>query len=420
MMLSPPSKRAIWWAIGTVVTVCLVLVWIVRLVTLGNQSSAEISRHKDSSEPAALQAEEFQHVAQLEMDEELSLNAKASVFDLQLACQGSLETLSEKCILALDTHLLQKPLTEALLHWIEFPNAPTYASIFSDPVGDLKRVFAVLERAECRLDEGMRVRVDLVETCDAGAIARFAKFLEVCRVGGEPTTLDHFFYLYQYQFLDLGRNNLRDNLEIKDFGEPERKFVAQSGLESRWRFEKCKVQYDSSLALHPLRDSQQVGRLIEMSRRFGQRPTHALSDDYTWNWTLISGLKSLANRLGAEETFSSTYAPFSPSKSIDTEWDQHVQTTRPWLGPWRKFVEFPARRERVLHGIDLVLGLQDVGAKFDWNHLVEVMCSEIDEDTSTCQEVLGEIKQSTHWTKKRRLQALDEFETRALELGLYD
>ena len=418
MLLGRLDKQAIWWVAGIAVAGCLVLGWIFGLESSDDRSNKFLDGLTDlvEIEPQAVGDPNLGvHVSETE---DSKLKELMSLVDLLEACQESSEALSEECMQALDTRFLQKPLTDVLLHWIEFPNALTYASIFKDPVGDRERVFAVLGRPECRLEEGMGVRVDLKESCDAAAIARFSKFLAVCRMGGEPTTLDHFFHAYRFLFVDPERSKSQNSLEAENSRELARKNLILSRLESDWKSKKCKMQFDSSLLLNPTRDAQPIARLLEMSRRFGIGPTSAPSDEYRWNWTLIRALESLANRLGAEETLSSTYVPFS--RNANAEWDQFVEKTRPWLEPWEKLMRFPDRRDSTLLGIDLVLGLQNVGATFDWNYLVDMICSRKTEETSTCQEVFDEIEQSTDWFEVRKLQVLDEFETRALELGLYD
>ena len=408
------QMRTIWWVASAAMVVFLATGWYVGRVLLGNQAMVESSRLGDSEERESGQVEDVHRFAQVNIGEE---NVPANIHELLLACSENTEKLSEECMNVLDAYLLQKPLSEELLSWIEFPNALTYASIFRDPVGDLERVFAVLERPECRLEEGEGFRLDLTESCDAAAIARFSQFLKVCRFGGDPTTLDQFFFAHRFLFVDPNRSMLQDNRQAESPKELEMKYLSSSGLESRWKSERCKVLNDSSLLLNPSRDARQVARLQELSQRWHIRATVHL-DDYTWNLIHLRVLESLANRLGAEEAFSSTSTPFSPN--VNNEWDQHIRSTRPWLEPWKQLMRFPNRRQSTLLGIDLVLGLQDVGAKFDWDHLVDLMCSRNAEDTSTCQEVIDEIKKSTEWSEVRKLQALDEFETRAIQLGLYD
>ncbi|MXW54579.1 MAG: hypothetical protein F4Z66_11540 [Gammaproteobacteria bacterium] len=61
--------------------------------------------------------------------------------------------------------------------------------------------------------------------------------------------------------------------------------------------------------------------------------------------------------------------------------------------------------------IDLALSLGDIGAEFDWDYLVERVCHQFSSDQTSCQTAIDEIRKSTDWTEKRRLQALDVFET---------
>ena len=422
-------RGTVWWLAGTAMVVLIVAGWYAGSVLLGDHAIAESSSLGGNEEPESRQVENPHRIAQENIGEESNADVQANVLDLLLACSEDSEDLSEECMKILDARLLPKPLSEESHGWIEFPNALTYASIFKDPVGDRERVFAVLERPECRLEEGKRFRLDLKESCDAVAIARFSEFLGFCGFVGEPTSFEEFSYAFRFTFADLDRYEFPERLGSEDSSELE--VLARSGLELRWKSKKCKERFDPSILLDSTRDAQQVASLQEMSRRWSIGSS-AHVDVYTWNWTHVRVLQSLANRLGAEEASSWTIAPFLPI--VDTDWHplvlknrpwlvpwvQHVRTTRPWLVPWKKLMRFPDRRQRTLIGIDLVLGLQSVGAKFDWNHLVDLICSRNAKDSSTCQEVFDEIKQSTDWPEVGKLQVLDEFETRAIELGLYD
>ena len=393
-------KRAIWWLAGVAVVVLLMMGWIVSRTWLGSQSKAESPEPSSNAETSPSQVEDLHHVAQVSIVEESASDEQVDIFDLLEACPELYGEFSEECLKALDAYFTKKPLVHMALSWVEFPDALTYATIFADPAGDRKRVFAALENPECRLEEGKRIRVDLKETCDAEAFSRFSKFLEICEYGGDPGDSREF-----YIERDLTRT---ERLE------------REWHLEMGWRTARCTKHMAQVLTM---RDLQQTEMLKEIGLRFDLDPEldtvigTASSTRYIGSFRV---LRSIAHRLGADETISSTYRPSLATSATDVEWENHVSETRPWLEPWEQLLGNPSRIAAVQLAIDLALSLEDIGAEFDWNYLVERACHKYSSDQTSCQTVLDELKKTTDWTEKRRLQALDEFEVRSLELGLYD
>lgn len=167
-----------------------------------------------------------------------------------------------------------------------------------------------------------------------------------------------------------------------------------------------------SYKLSRTRDAPQIARLDEIGRHFGLTHTDLSESDYA------EILMLLADRLGAEESVSSIYRP-RPSYSSN-EWDEHILATRPWLSPWERMMFSYERKPSLLAAIDLALALRGIGAEFKMDHLVEMLCKGEYVDQPSCQTDIDEIKLSIDWSQSEELQVLDEFETRALELGLYD
>ncbi len=417
------QKRTILWTAGTVFVVLLVSGWILSGAGHGNLERVDSSAVDDNAEISTGQVDHRHQRAQVSTTEESSSREQVDIFDLLDACPKFFGELSEECMKALDFYFPEKPLVHPALDWVEFPDALTYDTIFSNPAGDRERVFAALENPECRFEDG-KIRVDLKETCDAEAFARFSKFLEICEFGGDPGD----FREIQFKFLEEHFHQLRH-----EANEP--KFVSQEDdtamnltrterlrrewhLEMEWRTERCTEPMDQVLAV---RNVLQTEMLKEIGLRFNIDPN---SDTVmgTMQSTRYIGsfrvLRSIAHRLGADETVSSTYRPSLDTR--DLHWDNHISETRPWLDSWERMLGKPSRLGGVQVAIDLALSLDDLGAEFDWNYLVERVCHKFSSDQTSCQTAIAEIRMSTDWSEKRRHQALDEFETRALELGLYD
>ncbi len=321
-------------------------------------------------------------------------------------CSENSEELSEECIQLLNSHFLQKPAVHPAFGWIDFPNTPTYSSIFADPEGDRERTFAALERSECRLENGREFPVDLKEKCEAGAIARFSVFLQVCHSEGGATNLRDFLISQGFQ-----RLRIRDILAREGADEVDRRLALETGFKRQWKSEKCR-NLDFPYKLSQTRDAPQIARLDEIGRRFGLTHTDLSESDYA------EILMLLADRLGAEESVSWIYRP-QPSYG-SAEWDEHVLRTRPWLSPWERMMFWHERKPSLLAAIDLALALGDIGAGFEMDHLVEMLCKGEYVDQPSCQTVIDEIKLSIDWSENKKLQVLDEFESRALELGMYD
>ena len=393
--------------------VLLMLGWVVSREWTDDQTDGTTIVLYDDAESVAVQTEHGNSVAYDSGIKKSSSDEPTNRLDWMDVCSENSEELSEECMDALDSYFMQSPLVHLALNWIEFPNAPTYAEIFADPAGDRQRVFAALDRVECRLEEGRDVRVDLKDSCDAGAIARFSIFFDTCEFGGIGRDMFEIYYVSQ----GFHRVRIRNDLEFNNDGELERKLAEERVLERRWKSEKCK-ELGQRLRLDPSRDVRHVTLLREMGRRFGFATRDNPTDDERWTWKYAGILMSLADRLGAEESISSTYRPFFGFRGAELR--EHFRSTRPWLVPWERLMLSLNRKPDIRVAVDLVLALRTIDVDFDLDHLIEMLCNEDYRDQSSCQTAIDEIKHTMDWSEDQKLRVLDEFETRALKLGLYD
>lgn len=405
MLLGRLDKRAIWCVAGSAVVGCFVMGWIFSCEWTNDQSNSSSLGISERAEIESGPTEDRELVVLVGKTEDSQLEGLVGTVDLAEACPENSENLSDECMRILDSHFLSKPAVHSALVWIDFPNTPTYASIFADPMGDRERVFALLKRSECRLEEGAEIRVDLKESCDAGTIARFSMFLDACHPEGGATNLRDFVIAQGFQ-----RLRIRDIFASDNFEGLDRELTFETKFEKQWKSEKCK-SLGFPYVLSQTRNTPQITRLYEIGRRVGFTQTDVPESDYA------EVLMLLADRLGAEESVSSLYRPQSNSS---TEWDEHVLETRPWLSHWERMMFSYERKPSLLAAIDLAQSLRDIGAEFKLDHLVEMICKGKYGNQPSCQTTLDEIKTAIDWSENEKLHVLDEFETRALELGLYD
>ena len=406
MLLDRLDKRAILWVVGLAVAGCLVLGLIISWERTGDQSNRDSRGLIEPLETDSKLIEVRKLSKRVPENEESKAKELASTVDLLEVCPEDSDELSAECMRLLDSHFLQKPSVHLALRWIDFPNAPTFASIFADPEGDRKRAFAALERSECRLEDGKELQPELRDSCDAGAIARFSILLEYCHSGVRESTSRGHLISRGFQRLKIRHILASDSDEELDSG-----LIQETRFERQWKSAKCK-ELGLIGGQSQLLDLSQVSVLNEIGRRFGFNRTDLDEKDYA------DVLISLADRLGAEESVSSIHRPLATYHS--TGWDEHVLATRPWLGPWERMMFTFEREPAILASLDLILALRAVGAGFELDHLVEMLCNGDYGDQPSCQTAIDEIRQTIDWSEDQKLRVLDEFETRALELGLYD
>lgn len=226
------DKGAIRWVAGTTVAGCVVLGWVFVSNWSGDQSNRASLGLNEPAEMESKPIEDRKLGMQVGKTEDSKSEELAGTISLLEDCSENSEELSEECIQLLDSHFLQKPSVHLELGWIDFPNAPTYASIFADPDGDRERALAALERSECRLENGREIRVDLKETCEAGAIARFSVFLQVCHSEGGATTLRDFLISQGFQ-----RLRIRDILAREGTGDVDGRLALETRFERQWKSE---------------------------------------------------------------------------------------------------------------------------------------------------------------------------------------
>lgn len=414
MHLDRLNSKLVLFATGILVAISLVIVW----------TFVHLLQKEQNTDSVATLIQGQEKELDLLDSKDLSARVEANVtgetthlVDPIEDCAETTHEQSEECKQALDAHFLQKQPMHPGLSWITFDHALTYEEIFADPSGDRMRVIAALQRPECRLEEGEAFRSDLKDLCDAQAFASYSKFLETCIVDTGIAGLDQFTREYIH-FNDIPFNKEDDSLErnIK-LNRTEK----ESRLETSWLNSKCS-EYDlSKLALSPARDGRWLDFLEDIGQHFGEVSLlSGYGREKKWKLHLepTDVLISLAHRLGAEKTVPLIHRPVYGKGSV--EWTEYIQTTHAWIEPWDNLMRSPVQNERVRAAVDVAVALQKTGLSFDWNYLVERACLRYFQEEASCQSLLDEVLQATEWHETQKLQVLDEFETRALQMGIYD
>lgn len=393
------------------------------------------------------------------------------VVDPRIACEDPLGVLSDECMQSLDTYFLDKRFAWNGFDWFLVPM--TYRRIFADPDGDRERVFAALDRPECRLEEG-EIRWDLRESCNAESFANYANFIHFCEDAAFVVTP-----LQESSVSPSESENMDPRLttfEVYEDWDDEYKrssrWAGERLLEGRWIVEKkCKEHSARTLTWDYIHDSEYFERLKEIGIRFelfsdswGSSSIDAFfyqltgeSERRFGSSDAFNALSVLAARLG-DEWAASVYA----SNEEDDAWNAHEIESMPWKHSLRIMqagiywnrenlgIENASNFENVLgvtEYLDISLAMGNIyshigdsarvsalafglnawdeldrsGFEIDLDRLVEYICDPSWAKSSlNCQESIAELSKTNSPIDQYYWHRLSEFKTRSIELGLYD
>lgn len=317
--------------------------------------------------------------------------------------------LSEECEAALEAHALSSNPFHRYPHvkFVRFDPPMTYERIFSDPTSDLEGVIAALSRAECRLEEGTVANWELKETCHAEAFASYAAFYDVC------------YRRSAWLYIEAPLRNLADN---RTMPSDRMKSIWQGYLEQRWADQQC-AKFDSTVRL----TAERYPKQHELLYSFGVNddPKYRLNSyEYISPWeieVLERALISLAARLGAESA-TMEYLP-------DSELELYYHEQQPWRKVYREMVSAQDRGNKFRSALALVLTFKADGMDFDWEALVDYICSNRKYEEQgrvsphhSCETLISYVHERvdpTHDRAEELLQVLDQFKRIALDLNVY-
>ncbi len=393
------------------------------------------------------------------------------IADPRNACEDPLGELSDECMQSLDAYFLDMPFLWNDFDWVQVPM--TYRRVFTDPEGDRERVFAALERPECRLEEG-EIRWDLKESCEAASFANYANFIHFCQEAALGVTLqqESIESLPETQAMDVRRSTFESYEDWDDFYKRPSRWAGERLLEGRWIVEKvCKKHSARTLTWDHIRESPHFERLKSIGYRFevfsdswGSSSLDAMfyqltsgSERWFGSSDAFNALRVLAARLG-DEWAASVYL----STEEDDAWNAHEIESMPWKQSLRIMqagiywnreslgIENDPSSEDVLGNteyldISLAMGrsfshtgdkarisalafglsaweeLDRSGIEIDLDRLVKYICDPSwSKSLLNCQESIDKLSKTESSIDQYYWHRLSQFKTRSIELDLYD
>lgn len=298
---------------------------------------------------------------------------------------------------------------------IVLDNPMTFERVFSDPERDLAKVVDALINPACQLNDAWAVDWNLKDSCNAEAFTNYAVFYRICYQ--DFKTMDSFRHPSTFDLVPEGSELI--NLMWVDY------------LEHHWIKEQCD-KYDSLMKLdtenypiqfdllQTLRDQQlsDEERQIEENLR-ALFNSDRNTEDIVEKTRLYGALLSLGARFG-DEAATLTHLGWRPEIRYHQRWRSEWQTIR--------YSRVPTE-ERVQQALDLVKTFEESDVKFEWEWLVNHICSpglliqkSEDEPTTarSCRKVIESLYTKFAFAKDSRLEILEEFERVALDLDVYD
>lgn len=417
----PISTRSakIWALIGLLLLVVVAAVWILLRVS-GVQNSTLTSSKRSSVEAEVgtyqiLQLEETKKTAdeaasvvfelgpiedfwELCVPQEFPEDLDAAwSFGLQLELSKECQEGFETYMFTLNPFLWRGSRSGAKFSFLVLDEPMNFERVFGDPAGDLERIVEALARPECRLEDGVVVNWELKETCHADAFLNYAEFHYFCHDNNVNIFWDSF-----PSFKDL-TNSQRYKLEwqtlqemnwLKDQCDEVRNSVPELGSES----------YPEEFAwLQALWDQRSEFVKQEDSGGFGTNSYLAVIDT----------LRELAARLGDESAALLDTGQFFGSFISVLASD-----------PWKQINSKESlSKERLQSAIDLVIYLEQENIDFNWEWLVEHLCSNDKDDADSqelsCRAVINELY-IEDMVSGPILEVVSKFEQVAIELGVYE
>lgn len=315
--------------------------------------------------------------------------------------------LSDECQIALEQHILKSnPLVFVFDRFslILQDNPMTYEKVFSDPAGDLEKIMDALSRPECVLEDSVVANWDLKDSCHAEAFTNYAAFYQALYRSPTSRTL-----------LTI-RNPEVFETTPKLLTESWESYFTLRTLEQIIRRQK----YGASLELNAKNYPSQFQQIIsfgESRERVLRRGSKYKDEDDAF--ILYRTLLFLGGRLGDVD------ATFRLSSHFDEKLAAYYIERQPWLENWDEpYLNTIPSESQLLKALNIIDSVADTDVKLDWAGLVKRVCKpDLDQGVSSypsCQTLISDLLKKLDPTEDRKIQALDQFERKAIELSVYN
>lgn len=334
--------------------------------------------------------------------------------------------LTKECKLALEDRVrsmnpftqyksLNNGTTSNEFHLIVLDNPMTFERIFTDPERDLAKVIDALTNPACQLDDPWAFDWNLKDSCHAEAFTNYAVFYRICYQ--DFTTLDRFRHPRAFDLVPDGSELI--NLMWVDY------------LEHHWVQEECN-KFDSLMKLNVENYPIQFDRLQTLRNQQLSYEELQVEENLRTLFNSDSRTEKIIEKSRLYGALLSLGARFGDDAATLTHlgWRPEIRYHQSWRSKWQtiRYSRNPTE-ERVQQALDLVKTFEENDVKFDWEWLVNHICSpghlrqESGEETTTvlsCRTLIERLYTKLAFAKDSRLETLEKFERVALDLDVYD
>lgn len=317
--------------------------------------------------------------------------------------------LSDECLTALEQHLYAvNPFTwrghHAEFSFVDLDDPFTFARAFTDPESNLQRVIEMINNPDCLLDNGTKINWKLKDECHADALLNYAEFYHIC---------------YQHGM----------DAPIVVFDPPTTEMYEQhwkTSLERHWLEQRC-AKFGSELAIHQSHPAQYEKLLAISDNRLPELPEATNEQERKYNDFLQSRradpsgqhirvyqiMTELASRLGdPAANLTSSGKPFGQLGGVLTS------------EPWQELRSLKTlSKERVEQALTFINLLEHLEVEFNWDWLVEHLCSVKTQNESgdqlSCRSIIYDMY-TVDKVEGQRLGLVNKFEQVATKLGVYE
>ena len=402
-----------------------------------------------------------------------SINQRVTIEELIVECpepfvwgNNGFGLLSEQCVSMLEPFFIDLPyIPEYGFQWLDFPERITHRRIFQNPQQDRELVFDALSRAECRFEDGEKIRPDLRTTCHAESFHAYSSFLEACLWYQDSRSNRRDYDLYSSRVdtsptAELWEEHLTELATSEDGSLNKAQYsrlqqdVWHTELATHWYRRKC-TEYDlNAIKLdRSQRDLEYFNTVSSIGERLGISPK--LRDNkYIHDSDMYFVINVLAAHFG-EYSASVLYSrkrvgqEIWDSRGVDYSLVSANRERHPWmkfffkaadLSNFGKFVgdlpnhgilwgdteynrDFVKFVDRSIEGL---LILDEAQVEFDLAALVDQLCRRLtdyenkqNDRNLTCRDAIEKLNTGPDVSFKKGLK-LEAFKEIAIELGIWN
>ncbi|MCY3627549.1 MAG: hypothetical protein OXG88_07910 [Gammaproteobacteria bacterium] len=338
--------------------------------------------------------------------------------DIFYYCSDPSTEPTDTCWQYLDRHFSVTRTGRKFWHWIEHHDHITFQSVFSDPLGDRRKVLDVLDNTECMVTDATNMRWNMSDNCNTAALLNFRQIRLWCTDTWDYSNrIDDWFKTEMIERLNLRLPSKFDSRhKAIEHMYPKGSYRRIQGLydlwadalEARWIVKQCENFEVQKTIQEFEHDSYYVKRFQKIGLSLGLEP-----DFFSGEISLDDVLTELSMYLGN----ISAIINYGGSP----EWLAYRDEQHPWIiSNLELFETSNTRMEKMSKGIQTVMELEDTGIDYNLNLLVHHICTDQTvPDPDSCQTTIEALRTSLKPSEWRQQQLIDRIERIALDIGVY-